>query len=96
MQNEPDLNAAWPELRERASARLQPDLAGRVQSRLLEQDAQPAPSRALALSLGTALACCALSFCIASYNTQRASSSAMEQWAAFDSDDADTLAELTP
>ncbi len=96
MQNEPDLNAAWPELRERASEALRPDLAGRVQRRLLEQDAAPAPSRAIALSLGTALACCALSFCIASYNTQRASSSAMEQWAAFGSEDTDTVAELSP
>jgi len=96
MQNEPDLNAAWPELRDRASSALRPDLAGRVQRRLLEQDAAPAPSRTLALSLGTALACCALSFCIASYNTQRASSSAMEQWAAFDSDDDSTVAELSP
>jgi hypothetical protein len=82
MQNDPELSALWPEIRERGNAALRPNLARRVIDRCTQHD-DFSPRIAYTVALCTAIVCMALTLAIDLWTARRASDNAMAQWNAF-------------
>lgn len=87
MKNESELSELWPDVRDRGAAALRPGLASRVLARAAAARDDLRPGLALALGLGTAIACLALTVLFTAVKVQRSSDTAISQWEAFGTDD---------
>lgn len=87
MKNEAKLEELWTELNRRGADSLRPNFAQRVMAKAASMRDDFRPRTAFAIGFGTALACLALTLAINLWNANRASDSAMAQWASFNLDD---------